>query len=93
MRCPDLGDVHLELAVLPHEDAGRARMVEVDMAQQQVANVRKGQAVFSEPVLESRNAGGRAAVVEREPARGLEEVAADDALGALVAQIDELGQC
>ena len=39
VRRPDLRDVHLEARVLAHERAGRARVVEVDVREQQVPQV------------------------------------------------------
>jgi hypothetical protein len=53
------------------EHACGAGVVEVDVAQQQVAEVRERETTLLEPALERRNAAGRAAVVERETVLGL----------------------
>ena len=39
VRRPDLGDVHRELRMLAHERPGGARVVEVDVGQEQVPEV------------------------------------------------------
>jgi hypothetical protein len=89
VRRADLRDVHLQARVLADEDAGRARVIEVDVAEQQMTHVAEGQGALFEGFLEARDADRGAAVVEREPSRGLDEVAADDALGALVVEVDQ----
>ena len=90
MRRADLGDVHAQLGVLADERAGGAGVVEVDVREQQVADVGELEAAVGERLLQRREAGGRAAVVQREPVVGLEQVAADDAL-VLVVQVDQVG--
>jgi hypothetical protein len=67
--------------MLPDERPGGAGVVEVDVAQEQVADVLEIEAVLGEAARGS-------AVMEREAVLGLDEVAADDALGALVAEVD-----
>jgi hypothetical protein len=44
VRRADFGDVDLQCWVFPDEDAGGARVIEVDVAQEQVADVREGEA-------------------------------------------------
>jgi hypothetical protein len=39
VRRADLGDVDLQISMLTDEDAGGARVVEVDVAQEQVTDV------------------------------------------------------
>jgi hypothetical protein len=88
VRCAELRDVYLEVAVLADEDSRGARVVEVDVAQEQMADVREREPVLAKALLERRDAARGAAVEEREAGVGLEEVGADDALGALVAEVD-----
>jgi hypothetical protein len=83
-----LGDVNLQSGVLPDEDARGSRVVEVDVAEEQVANVLESQAVVREPLLEVRDARSGAAVEERGTVRGVEQVARDDPLGTPVVEID-----
>jgi hypothetical protein len=82
--------VHLQAGVPADEDARRASVVQVDVAEQEVAEVRKGQAAPAESFFELSNTSGRAAVVEGEAVGGLDEITADDALGALVVEVDRL---
>jgi hypothetical protein len=88
VRHSDLGDVDLETRVLPDEDARGARMVEVDVAEEEVADVGERKPALGEALLERREIARRAAVEERGPVLGLEQVAADDALGAEVVEVD-----
>jgi hypothetical protein len=74
--------------MLPDERPGGAGVVEVDVAQEQVADVLEIEAVLGEALLERGDAARGSAVMEREAVLGLDEVAADDALGALVAEVD-----
>jgi hypothetical protein len=80
--------MHLKIGVHAHERSRGACMIEVDVAEEEVADVWKGEAVLGETLLERRNAARRAAVMEREAVLGLEQVGADDAVGALVAEVD-----
>ena len=75
VRRPDLGHVDAQPGVLAHEAAGGARMVEVDVREQQVADVGELEPALGQSRLQGRNAGRRPAVVEREPVVGLEQVA------------------
>ena len=88
MRGAELGDMDLELRVLAHEHARGAGVVEVDVAEEQVAQVRELEAVLLEPSFERRDAARGPAVEEREPVVGLEEVAPDDPLGAAMVEVD-----
>jgi hypothetical protein len=90
VRRADLRDMNLEVRLLADEDARGAGVVEVDVAQQQVADVGERQALLGEGLFEPGDADRRTAVVEREPVRGLDEVAPDDALGGEVVEVDEL---
>jgi hypothetical protein len=63
-------------------------MVEVDVAEEEVADVGQREPAFREALLECREVARGAAVEERGPVLGLEEVATDDALGAEVVEVD-----
>jgi hypothetical protein len=88
MRGADLGDVDLQLRVLTDEDARGPGVVEVDVAEEQVAQFCELEAVLLEPPFERRDAARGPAVEEREPVVGLDEVAPDDALVAAVVEVD-----
>jgi hypothetical protein len=70
------------------KDAGRPGMVEVDVAEEQVADVLKGEAVVGQSLLERTHARSGAAVEEGGPVRGVEHVTADDPLGTPLVKID-----
>jgi hypothetical protein len=80
--------VDLEAGMLPDQRSRGAGVVEVDVAQEEVADVREREVAFSETAFECRDPRRRAAVMEREAVLGLYEVAADDASGALVVEVD-----
>jgi hypothetical protein len=80
--------VHLQARVLADERPRGARVVEVDVAQEQVPEVAQRQPPLRQAVLERGDGGRRAAVEEREPVLRVEQVAADDALGAEMVEID-----
>ena len=90
MRRADLRDVHLQRRVLAHERAGGAGVVEVDVREEQMADVAELEVALREPGLQRRNARRRPAVVEREAVVGLDDVAADVAGQPLVEQVDRL---
>ena len=90
MRRADFRDVHLKTRMLADERSGSAGVVEMDVREQQVADVGQGQAAFFEPLLEGGDAGRGPAVVERETVRGLEQVDADDALVALMVEVHRI---
>ena len=91
VRRADLGDVHLQARVLAHEHARGAGVVEVDVREQQVADVGELEAALGEACLQLGHAGRRAAVLQREAVLGLEQVRADHPLVAEVAQVERLG--
>ena len=70
--------------MLADERARRARVVEMDVAEQEVADVGQREAAGGEPGLQRVDRRGRAAVEERRPVVGLEEVARDDAVAAML---------
>ena len=90
MRRADLGDVHLQRGVLPHERACGAGVVEVDVREKEVADVAQLEPSLGEAGLQGRDARRRAAVVERQPVVGLEGVAPDGAGQALVEKVDRI---
>src|SRR4051812_28109757 len=90
VRRADLRDVHLQLGVLADEHARGACMVEVDVGEQQVADVREREPTLCEARLQRGDAGRRPAIVQREPVTRLQQVAADHALAAEVAQVERL---
>ena len=85
-----LVDVHLEGRVSPHELAGCARVIGVDVREQDVPQVREREAEPGEARLEHGDADRRTAVDERE-LRPLEEIRGDHALVAEVAQVEQAG--
>ena len=88
MRRADLGDMDLEVGVVPHERSGGTRMVEVDVAEEEMPDVGQGDAAVRQAFLERGNRACRAAVEEGEAVAGLEEIAADDAVRAEVVEVD-----
>ncbi len=52
VRRADLGDVHLQSRMLADEDARRARMVEVDVAEEQMTHVLEREAVVGQSLLQ-----------------------------------------
>ena len=51
VRRADLRDVHLQRGMLAHESAGCPRVIQVDVAQQQMADVHEPQAVGASPAF------------------------------------------
>ena len=51
VRRSHVGDVHLQAGVLPHENAGRAGVVEVDVGEEEMADVGQSEAALCEPRL------------------------------------------
>jgi hypothetical protein len=82
MRRADRRDVHLQLRVLAHEHSCRARVVEVDVREQQVRHVLQFQSTPLQARLQGRHAGGRPAVEERRAVGCVQQVGADHALAA-----------
>src|SRR5439155_6504171 len=83
-------DVDLELRMLAHEHAGRARMIEMNVAEQEMAHVAELQAVLLEAGLQRRLRRRRPAVEERGTIVRVEQVRRDSSLVALVVQVDQL---
>ena len=76
--------------MLAHEHAGRARVVEMDVAEQQMAHVGELHAVLLEAALQRGDRRRRAAVEERRAVVGVEQVAPDRALAARVVKVDQI---
>ena len=87
MRCADGRDVHLQAGMLAHENAGSARVVEMDVGEEEMAYVVKLHVPLGEPCFERGNACRRTAVEERGSVVGVEQVARDDS-GRTVVQVD-----
>ena len=81
VRRADLGDVHGQSRVLPHEHPRGARVIEVDVRQKEMAQIGRGDAVLPETGPEGVDRRRRAAVEQRRPVGGVEQVGADDTLG------------
>ncbi len=90
MRCSDLGDVHLQLGMLAHQHAGGARMIEMNVTQQEMPHVRKLHALLLEAVLQRGDRRRRSAVEQRGAVIGVEQVAPDRALAARVVKVDRI---
>ena len=75
--------------VLAHEEAGGARVVEVDVREQEMAQVGDRDAVLGEPGAERFERRCGTAVMESRAFGGVEQVRADDALAAEVEEVDE----
>ncbi len=81
-------DVDLERGMLTNDRSRGAGMVEMDVGEQEVADVAELEAAGGEAVLQRREAGGRPTVEERRAVVGLDEVAANVAREALVEEVD-----
>src|SRR5690242_18445043 len=90
MRRADGRDVHLQLRVLAHEDAGGARMVEVDVREQQMTHVLQVEPTCAQARLQRNDAGRRAAVEQRRPVVRVQHVRPDHVLGAAVEEIERI---
>src|SRR5438552_3848819 len=91
-RSADPGDVHLQAGMLPDEDASRAGVVEVDVREQEVADVGEREAALAEPFLQPLDSGGRPAVEERRTVLRVEQIGPDYSGGSLVPEVDRLGR-
>ena len=90
VRRADRRHVNLKAGVLADEGSRGARVVEVDVGQEEVAEVGQGEAVRGEPLLQPADTDRRPAVEERRPVVRLQDVDADDLLGRLVVEVDRL---
>ena len=77
--------------MLADEHAGGPRVVEVDVAEQEMPHVRELHAVLVEAVLQRSDRRRRAAVEERRAVVAVEQVRRNGALVALMVKIDQLG--
>ena len=78
--------------MLADESAGGAGMVEMDVGEEQVADVGQGEPPLGKAGPEGRDRGCRPAVEQGETVVGLDEVGADDARSLLVEEIDRGGK-
>ncbi len=90
MRGADLRHVHLQLGVLADEHARRARVVEVDVREEQVPHVAELESALGQAGLQRGQADRGPAVLQRGPVLGLEQVGADHSLAAEVVQVERL---
>jgi hypothetical protein len=90
MGCPDLGDVDDELRMLAHDRPGRARMVEVDVREEEVPQVTYLVAAGRQCSAQRREAARRSAVDERQPIVRVDEVRADATRVTTVQEIERL---
>ena len=88
VRRADLRDVYLQRGVLAYEDPGRAGMVEMNVGEEQVAKVLELEPALAQGRVQALEACRGAAVEERRSVLGLDEVGADDALRALIVEIE-----
>ena len=88
----DAEKVEALVKMLTDERAGRARVVEVDVGEQQVLDVAELDATGAECLVERGQAARRAAVEEREAVVGLDEVRRDAARVAAVEKVERLGR-
>src|SRR5262249_19051599 len=82
--------MHLQPRVLAHEHARRARVVEVDVREEQVPDVAEHEPTLAQPLLQLGNARRRPAVEEGQTALRLEQVDADDAVAAEMKKVERL---
>ena len=76
--------------MLLHERARGARVVEVDVREQEVVDVLQLEPARGEALLQRGDRRGRAAVVQREALLRLDDVAADGSFDPLEAQVDRV---
>ena len=88
VRCALLVDVHAQLRVLAHQRPRDARVIEVDVRQQNRAQIGDADARALELGAQRRQRAGRAGVDERDPAGAINDHGGDDARGAQEMQIE-----
>ena len=74
--------------MFPHEYARRARVVEVNVAEEEMPDVCETQAALAEACLQRLDAGSRAAVEQRRPVVGFDQVGADDPVASEVVEVE-----
>src|SRR5256885_9911291 len=80
----------LQRRMLAHEDAGSAGVIEMDVREEEVAQVLELEAALVQRIMQVRDARRRTAVVERRTVLGLEDVRRDDALCILEVEIERI---
>ncbi len=90
VRGADSGDVHEEVGVLAHEHSGGARVIEMDVREEQVTLDAQLDAALAEGRDERGHAARRAAVVKREAVGCLDEVRADEPRIAAVEEVERV---
>ena len=76
--------------MLAHERSRGAGVVEMDVREEEAAQVAELDAARRQRLLERRKAARRAAVVEREPVLGLDEIGADPPWIPAVEKVERL---
>jgi hypothetical protein len=89
MRRPDLAHMHSQLRIAAGQDAGRARVVQVDVRQHEVTEILEREAMPAQRSLERPKAAARAAVDEHRLVAG-EQVRADDPRAPEVQEVEKL---
>ena len=90
VRGADRGDMDGERRVLAHERPGGARVIEVDVREEEVLQVADLRAARAERVAKRREAARRTAVEEREPVVRLDEVRGDPVGVPAVQEVERL---
>src|SRR5690242_6841160 len=88
MGLADLGHPHRQARMLPDDRAGGARVVEMDVREEQMAQVGQLEAVRSESGAEGVEGRRRPAVEQRQAVLGVHEVHADRVLEPAEMQVD-----
>jgi hypothetical protein len=86
--CPDVAHVYLKAWILPYEGAGSAGVIQVDVRQQQVAEILESEAVRTQAGLERAETGARPAVDQRRLV-AWKEIRRDDPRAPQVVQVDQ----
>ena len=90
VRRADLGDVNGKRWVTPYENPRCACMVEMNVRQQEMPDLREPETALRQPTFELLDARGGAAVVQRGPVVRLDDVGADCLRAAEMEEVDGL---
>ena len=86
----DLGDVDEQPGMLAHERSRGTGVVEMDVREEEAAQVADLDVARRQRLVKRRKAARRAAVVEREPVLGLDEIGADPPWIPAVEEVERL---
>ena len=87
---PIPGDVDDQFGMLAHERSRGPGVVEMDVREEEAAQVAELETAGRQRLMERRKAARRAAVVEREPVLGLDEIGADPPWIPAVEEVERL---